>query len=245
MVKEIQLQNGMVALVDDEDFDRVNEYLWVVRFINNSIPVISGVIKGKNRYLTHFILGLSNVTSNISFLNMNRFDFRKENLIEINKTSVSRRKKAHRKSSSKYKGVSWRGDSNKWLAKIKVDGKDYRIGLFVNEDEAAKAYNQVAKEIYGEDYLLNVIGIDNRAESIASKPRTKTTRKRGSSGIKGVRFYKGAWRARIWVGGKEKYLGTFNTAEEAAKAYDKEAYEIHGDKAILNFPEEYGTKVKY
>ncbi|KAG9143054.1 hypothetical protein Leryth_006318 [Lithospermum erythrorhizon] len=41
-------------------------------------------------------------------------------------------------------------------------------------------------------------------------------------------------------GGVRVWLGTFTSAGEAARAYDRAAYSMRGDLAILNFPEEYG-----
>lgn len=57
---------------------------------------------------------------------------------------------------------------------------------------------------------------------------------RGKSGIKGVRFYKGAWEANICKGRKHQYLGRFSSAKAAADAYDQAATRTHGEFAWLN-----------
>jgi hypothetical protein len=55
------------------------------------------------------------------------------------------------------------------------------------------------------------------------------------SGFKGVSKKDNKWQARVCFNFKRHYLGLFNTAEEAAKAYDEKAKELHGEFARLNF----------
>jgi hypothetical protein len=61
------------------------------------------------------------------------------------------------KTSSKYKGVKWYKQYSKWTAVIWVKNEQKFLGYFVNEKEAAKAYNEAATKYFGEFARLNEI----------------------------------------------------------------------------------------
>jgi hypothetical protein len=60
--------------------------------------------------------------------------------------------------------------------------------------------------------------------------------KNSTSRFKGVRRADGGYIARIQFNKRRLYLGYFRSEEDAARAYDAKALELHGQFAVLNFP---------
>lgn len=80
---------------------------------------------------------------------------------------------------------------------------------------------------------------DNRLGNLRLATRMENTRnvkthKDTASGLKGAYRQKKKWSSRIYVAGRDIYLGTFDTAEQAAAAYDRAAAQHHGSFARVN-----------
>ena len=98
---------------------------------------------------------------------------------------------------------------------------------------------------YSDELTIDRINPNGNYEPSNCRWTTKTVQARNTkvisinntSGYKGVSFHKviGKWRARITIDYKEKYLGTFDTALEAAEAYDYYIIQ-HKLEHTLNFP---------
>lgn len=161
-MKEIQITRGCVALVDDEDFERLNRYHWC--YHGNGYAARGYHENGKVHIeKTHqAIIGAAPKGYVIDHINGNKLDNRRSNLRFVThqqntfnskpKTNVS-----GRLCRSRFKGVTWRGDRHKWRSCITIDRKRHYIGLYDTEEEAAIAYNNAAIILFGEYANLNDI----------------------------------------------------------------------------------------
>lgn len=91
---------------------------------------------------------------------------------------------------------------------------------------------------FPEDHIDHINGIksDNRLVNLRLATISQNNRNRGpyqrnTAGYKGVTWHKQRkrWQAACWANGKQNYLGLFETAEDASKAYVDYAKEHHGE----------------
>ena len=94
-------------------------------------------------------------TFEIDHINHNPSDNRLINLREATAGQNKANSVSRQNSSSRYLGISWRKDEQKWAVKIRKNGHVTNLGRFFCEIEAAKAYDAAALEIHGEFANLN------------------------------------------------------------------------------------------
>lgn len=73
--------------------------------------------------------------------------------------------------SSKYRGVSFRKQTQLWIAQVYWKGRRYFLGSFNSETEAALAYNKHAQRIIGDLALLNDLSGTSTNEFSANHAR--------------------------------------------------------------------------
>ena len=96
----------------------------------------------------------------VDHINGNPLDNTRENLRLCSKAQNNYNAKKRKNSKSQYKGVTIR-PSGRFGAYICKDGKNYCLGTFDKEIDAALAYNKKAVDLFGKFAKLNEIGDKN------------------------------------------------------------------------------------
>lgn len=153
-MKLITLTRGLVAKVDDEDFDFLNQWRWY------ATPNKDGTFRaqrteksdGRKKTITmsRLILRMPEGSGLVDHRDLDTLNNQKDNLRRSNKSLNGANRLANDNNTSGYKGVTWHKLAKKWLSQITVRGTRLYLGLFTDPAAASDAYYQAAKEHFGE-----------------------------------------------------------------------------------------------
>lgn len=148
-MKIIPLTQGYEAIVDDED------YVWAASLFPWCVSKSSNkryASKRQNKKIVYLHRLLMNAPAGVEVdhINGNGLDNRRENLRLCSHADNQRAKKPQRGGTSPYRGVYWYKRHQKWATKIQRLDDVYFLGYFSEEEDAARAWDKKAKELFGD-----------------------------------------------------------------------------------------------
>lgn len=152
MSKELILTKGKVAIVDDEDYEHLSQWKWHFVASHNGYAARREYPSRKYIYLHRQITNAPK-DMDVDHTNNDGLDNRKSNLrVCTTAQNLANRGFLPTRNKSGFKGVSFNG--KRWVAQIGLRTKDAHtnkvLGYFDTPEEAARAYDKVHTERYGE-----------------------------------------------------------------------------------------------
>jgi hypothetical protein len=154
---ELELTQGCVTLIDDEDADLVSAHKWYPLYVPSRDKYM--VIRNRKmvnyersgtRYLHTFLLPVKDGYS-VDHINRDPLDNRRSNLRVANKQQQQLNTGPRRNSPIPYKGVSYKKTNSNYVAQMYAHGRNIHIGSFDSPTDAALAYDE-----YSLDYWSNI-----------------------------------------------------------------------------------------
>lgn len=153
-MKEIKLTKGFVALVDDADYEWLNQWKWCAAATKRLWYAIRLDSVTQKKVKMHRVIMQAPAGLHVDHRDANGLNNQRHNL----RLATALQNLANRRTfehSSIYKGVHWDAERNKWFAQINFNYKKFALGRFDSEVEAALAYDAKARELSGDFARLN------------------------------------------------------------------------------------------
>jgi hypothetical protein len=168
-MRQINLSQNKVAILDDEDFDRFASFHWCYRGERNgndgyAIRHAKDGKKYRTVYLHRAIMNPEPGTE-VIFLNHDRLDCRKENLRVVTVAEARRHHRVRSDSKSRIKGVRFNPDTETWSAYIYRSGRPIHVGTFYFEEDAMSAYEEEMRR-ENPDLANSPARVERRIESV-------------------------------------------------------------------------------
>lgn len=154
-MKEIQLTQGKVAIVDDCDYEWLSQWKWQytsIGYARRNTPRPNRKCIMMHRAILERALGYADF-QDTDHINNIRLDNRRCNLRPASR-SLNQANRRNCRNTSGYHGVH-KTPWGTWVARVQFKGKRYHLGTFNTPEAAAKVYNEAARKYHGEFAVLN------------------------------------------------------------------------------------------
>lgn len=155
---EIVLSGGGIAIVDEEDFDRISQHRWRIDkdkgyAVRTSYETGRRTIVQMHRQIFDLVPG----DPDRDHRDGNKLNNRKANLRPCTRVEGLLNRGPRKDNRSGFKGVYWDKQASSWEACIERNGtKRWKAG-FIDPAAAARLYNEWARELFGEFAWLNPV----------------------------------------------------------------------------------------
>jgi hypothetical protein len=152
-MKEIPLTQGQIALVDDADYDWLNQFKWCAERAKQTYYARGRAsVDGKTVLIRMHVLIAGPRPDHKDGNGLNN---QRHNLRRATSAQNARNKRRSGNNTSGYKGVSFSKKAKGWRARIKTEGRERHLGVYLTPEAAALAYNDAAEIYHGEFKSLN------------------------------------------------------------------------------------------
>jgi hypothetical protein len=154
--REIPLTRGLVAIVDDMDYERVMAAgRWFADVSGRSTYAQRHIRRPDGTFTTQRLHNFITTWPFADHHNGDGLDNRRENLRQATSAQNNANTRLRLTSRSGFKGVSWSSRRNHWIGQICASGRRHYLGSFATAEAAARAYDAAARELFGEFAHVN------------------------------------------------------------------------------------------
>ncbi len=156
-MKTIPLTQGKVAIVDDEDYEWLNQRKWYAKKgVSTWYAMRNEYSKNGHKSIRmHQQILTPEIGMEVDHIDHNGLNNQRNNIRIATNAENRHNQKLQKRTISGFKGVTWHVGDSKWRARITIDKQEKFLGNFNSQTNAAIAYDNAAKRLFGEFACLN------------------------------------------------------------------------------------------
>lgn len=147
--REIPLTKGYTALIDEEDYERVSQRNWQANIRHYTVYAQTNKLGTRSSISLHRFLLDAPSGVWVDHRDGNGLNCCKSNLRFATPTENQSNKRRNAGSRGGLKGIWWDSRELLWRAEIRVNGRKFSLGRFIDPEEGARAYDEAARIHFG------------------------------------------------------------------------------------------------